>query len=195
MSDERKPHPKNASGPFYVEKGCCMMCMAPHSEAPTLMGFDDSDGHCYVKQQPQTEEEFYLAIRAVRSSEVQCLRYRGDDPDMQRRLVEIGEADVCDLPFPTTARPTLRHHGTFTTTFANDLWAIAITLRDYILSKNSETETFKVTLPTRKGEVVSFALSWYEDHYYKLMVASGESLTNRWLVYHSPIWQAGSVGV
>ena len=58
MSDERRPHPKNASGPFYVENGCCLRCMAPHGEAPTLMGFNEADGHCFVKRQPQTEESF-----------------------------------------------------------------------------------------------------------------------------------------
>jgi len=195
MSDERKPHPKNAPGPFYVENGCCMTCMAPHVQAPTLMGFDDLDGHCFVKQQPQTDEEIYLAIRAVRSSEVQCLRYRGHDLDIQRRLVEMGAADACDLPLATTSAPILRNHVTFATTFANEAWDVAIALRDYILSQNSEHVRLQVTHPKRKGQVVVFAYSWYEDRYYALSVGKGEPLTSRWLVQHSPIWEVGSVSV
>ena len=66
-----------------------MTCMAPHVEAPNLMGFDDVEGHCFVRQQPKTDDEIYRAIRAVGSSEVQCLRYGGNDPDILN--VELGE--------------------------------------------------------------------------------------------------------
>jgi len=112
MSDAPTPHPKNAPGPFYVVNGCCMTCMAPHVQAPTLMGFDDVEEHCFVKQQPKTDDEIYKAIRAVRSAEVQCLRYKGNDPEIARRLVEIGEADACDVLLTTTSVPFLFNHFT-----------------------------------------------------------------------------------
>lgn len=195
MSDERRPHPKNAPGPFYVVNGCCMMCMAPHEQAPTLMGFDDLDGHCFVKQQPQTDEEIYLAIRAVRSSEVQCLHYGGDDPNILLRLVEIGEADACDLRLPTTSVPILRNHVTFAASFADEVWDVAIAFKDYILSLNSERVRFQVTHLKRIDRAVEFAYSWYEDHLYTLSFEVGEPLTDRWLVHHSPVWDVGSVGV
>lgn len=195
MSRERRPHPKNAPGPFYVENGCCITCMAPHVEAPILMGFDNLDRHCFVQQQPQTDEEIYRAIRAVRSAEVQCIRYRGHDPDILRRLVEIGEGDACDHPLPTSATPILRNHVTFATTFAHEAWHVATALSDYILSQNSEYDRFKVTDPKHKGKVVTFAYCWFEDHYYTLNVERGEPLTSRWLVHHSPVWELGSVGV
>ena len=60
---------------------------------------------------------------------------------------------------------------------------------------NSKTERFKVTHPTRERKAVSFAFSWYENRYYTLSVAPGESSTDRWLINHSPIWEVGSVGV
>jgi hypothetical protein len=193
MSDQRTPHPKNAPGPFYVVDGCCITCMAPHAEAPTLMGFDDTEGHCFVKQQPQSDEEIYMAIRAVRSSEVQCLRYRGHDPVILRRLAEIGEANACDSP-PATSAPILRNRVTFATSFAHDAWDVTIALRDYILSQKSEHVTFRVTSPTRKGKKVVFAYSWYED-YYELTVGPANVSNDRWLVHHSPIWETGSVAV
>ena len=194
MTRERIPHAKNAPGPFYVENGCCMMCMVPHVEAPTLMGFDDRDEHCFIRQQPQTDEEIYRAIRAVSSSEVQCLRYRGQDPDILRRLVEIGERDACDHPTPTST-PILRNHVTFAATFADEAWPVAAALREYILNQNSEYEKFQVTPPKHNGKVVTFAYSWFEDHYYAVNVEREEPLTGRWLVHHSPIWKAGSVAV
>jgi hypothetical protein len=159
------------------------------------MGFDDVERHCFVKQQPQTEDEIYRAIRALASSEVQCLRYKGNDPEILRRLVEIGESDVCDLPVPATSVPLLRNYLTFETTFASQAWDVAIALRDQILSQSSEYTEFKVTPPQHKGQKVVFDFSWYEDNYHTLTFASGESSTKRWLVHHSRLWKVGSVGL
>ena len=35
---EHKPHPANVPGDFYVEDGCCTMCLVPFTEAPELFG-------------------------------------------------------------------------------------------------------------------------------------------------------------
>ena len=169
--------------------------MAPHAQAPTLMGFDELDEHCFVQKQPQTDEEIYRAIRAVRSAEVKCLRYKGHDPDILRRLDEIGEVEACDYPLPTTSGPILRDHVTFASTFADEPWHVATALREYILSLNSEYVKYEVTHLERDGNAVAFAYSWFEDHYYTINVERGERLTSRWLVHHSPIWEVGSVGV
>ena len=190
-----KPHPKNAPGPFYVVDGCCIFCMAPHAQAPSLMGFDDAEQHCFVKQQPQTEDEIYRAIRAVTFAEVRCLRYKGNDPEIMRRLVEIGSSDVCDLPTPATSVQLLRNYVTFETTFASDAWDVAIAFKDKILSESSENRELKVTPPERKGKKVVFDYSWYENNYHTLTVESGEPSTNRWLVHHSRIGEVWSVGL
>jgi len=195
MSDERRPHPKNAPGPFYVANGCCMQCMAPHAVAPSLMGFDDPDRHCFVKQQPQTDEDVYQAIRAVRSSEMQCLRYSGNDPDILRRLVEIGEAEACDNPSPTTSEPILRNHVTFVSILPHEVLDVALAFRYYILDQNSKFERYEVTQPKHEGNGVTFAFSWYEGRYYTISVERREPATSRWLVKHSPIWEVGSVAV
>lgn len=191
MSDERKPHPKNAPGPFYIVDGCCVTCMAPHVQAPTLMGFDEVEGHCFVKQQPQTDDEIYRAIRAVAYSEFQCLRYGGNNADILRRLVEIGEAEACDVSLLATSTPILRNHVTFAAPFADDPWEVGLALRHFILSQNSEDE---VTPAERAGNVVTFAWSWYEDHYHTLNVGRGEN-RDRFLVHHSPVWEPGSVSL
>jgi ferredoxin len=73
--------PLNAEGDFYVVKDTCITCMAPHHEAPELMGLGDETG-CYFRRQPQTEEEVGHAVEAVRVSCVEALRYSGDDPEI-----------------------------------------------------------------------------------------------------------------
>src|SRR6266480_3008020 len=83
VEHEHKPHPKNTPGPFYVVDGCCTACDVPVSEAPDLFTYDESN-HCYVKRQPRTEEEFDRAFRAAWAAELQCVRYRGDDPAVLR---------------------------------------------------------------------------------------------------------------
>lgn len=64
------PHPKNAPGPFYVVDGCCVTCLAPHAQAPEMMGFDEAEGHCFVARQPVTDDEVYRAVRAVWASDI-----------------------------------------------------------------------------------------------------------------------------
>src|SRR5687767_2663229 len=98
MPPQRKRHPLNAVGPFYVENGCCTACMAPHMQAPDMMGFDDTVGHCFIKQQPSNDESVYGAIRALWSTETACIRYAGDDPEILRRLAEVGASFLCDAP-------------------------------------------------------------------------------------------------
>src|SRR5438045_3453432 len=89
MSDARPIHPKNTAGPFYVLNGCCTACGVPTSLAPELFDFDSAD-HCYVKQQPCSDTEMEKALRVLRAQELDCVRYRGKDQAILRRLAEAG---------------------------------------------------------------------------------------------------------
>ena len=71
----RRVHPKNVSGDFYVEDGCCTMCGVPLNEAPDH--FADDDQHCYVKRQPANVDEVRKMISAMHLSEFDCIRYKG----------------------------------------------------------------------------------------------------------------------
>src|SRR5260370_561180 len=97
---EHKPHPANVSGDYYVEDGCCSMCVVPLSEAPELFGVyqNPTKGylHCYVKRQPETASEQEQMFRVIRCAEFHCIRYRGSDKTTQLRLVEAGEGPICD---------------------------------------------------------------------------------------------------
>src|ERR1044072_5075895 len=195
MSDEYAPHPKNAPGPFYVVNGCCTACMVPHEVAPTLIGYDEAESHCYFSRQPSGEEEIYSAVRAVWSSELQCLRYGGRDPEVLRRLAEIGSADACDPPPPRGADLALRNHVTFTATFAAQPRDIAAALRAHILRLSSEYVQYRVTPLETEGEGVRFTYSWYQEDYHPVWVGSAEGEGGRWLIRHSPILGAGVVGI
>jgi hypothetical protein len=120
---DRTPHARNVPGPFYILDRCCTACMVLHSVAPAMTGFDEQEGHCFVRKQPATAGEFYQAIEAVWVGELGCLRYGGDDPEIVRRLVELGEGSACDRPELTDAIPILRNHVTFQS-------ATAVTHRD-----------------------------------------------------------------
>lgn len=94
---EKPRHPMNASGPFYVENGICLMCGVLDIVAPDLIGYMDEEySHCYFKKQPKTPEELERAIKAIDYSEVQGLRYAGNDPDILNKLIERGCKDCCD---------------------------------------------------------------------------------------------------
>src|SRR5215203_5773247 len=96
MSDKPKPYPKNIEGDFYVEDGCCTACMVPEEYAPDLMGFDESNFHCFIAKQPTNENEVYQAIKMAWASELECIRYSGKNPQILRRLAEAGVPDCCD---------------------------------------------------------------------------------------------------
>lgn len=96
---EHTPHPANVPGDFYVEEGCCTMCLVPFAEAPELFGeVQDPKGypHCFVKRQPETPAELTRMLRTIRCAELMCIRYRGTERRIQLELVEADFGEVCD---------------------------------------------------------------------------------------------------
>jgi ferredoxin len=96
--DEWEPTPANAPGDFYVAKDMCIACRAPEAEAPDLMGFDDSNESCFFRRQPTTADELEHAVRAVWVSCCGAVRYRGSSPEIQSKLIELGELESVDVP-------------------------------------------------------------------------------------------------
>ena len=105
----RQRVPENAPGDFYVEADTCLRCCLPHDKAPELMDDCKIDfRECYFCRQPQTPDEVEHAIRAIWVSELNCLRYGGDDQAIIRRLHELGCDGCCDQPLhgePAVCRP------------------------------------------------------------------------------------------
>lgn len=141
MSNLIKPHPRNAAGPFYVEHGCCTACDVPMVEAPELFEYD-AENHCFVSQQPQTNEEVTRAIGAAWCAELQCIRYRGDDPEILRRFAELDLRLLCDVEPPAHIVPLIRNHATFTA-IADSAAQIAESFRRHLTSKVDGLREFK----------------------------------------------------
>ena len=109
------PHPANAPGDFYVEDGCCITCGVPLEEAPDVFVWagEPEESHCVVANQPKTGSAVDRTLNAMWSGEIQCIRYRGADSDIVRRIVEMGHADLCDQSISTGATPLVRSHVRF----------------------------------------------------------------------------------
>lgn len=108
------PHPKNAPGDFYVEDGCCTLCGIPESKAPNLFSSQAEESvHCYVSRQPQFASELNQMLDVMWSQEFTCIRYRGLDREIHRRLISTGNAVLCDnLPFWARVREWLHRRTT-----------------------------------------------------------------------------------
>jgi hypothetical protein len=104
--------PEGAPKQFYVEPDCCLLCGVPESIAPEL--FATGENHCALKRQPTTDIEVDKVIRAMWSSEVDCIRYSGTDETILRRLGQAGMSDQADDPRAASAVPLTRDRVTFT---------------------------------------------------------------------------------
>jgi hypothetical protein len=186
MSDKHKSYPRNVEGDFYVEDGCCMTCMVPEVYAPTLMGFDESNTHCFVAKQPTNENEVYQAIKATWAAEVQCIRYGGDNPQILRRIAEAGVVDSCDQKhLIQEIKPLLRNHTTFEYPEIQSELEIANQFREFILSQSTEYLHYKVSKIISDKLRAAFSFSWYEENYYSVWFSRFES-TKTWHIFHSP---------
>lgn len=112
MAEMRDPHPRNATGPFYVVNGECISCGAPESEAGGLMSHDDA-GHCFFERQPVTEDETNAAIRGVWASCCGAVRYGGDDLQILVRLAELDLSSQCDRQLRESQPKTVRNRARF----------------------------------------------------------------------------------
>jgi ferredoxin len=206
MENTNRPHSKNAPGPFYVVDGCCTACGVPVSVAPDLFVYDESD-HCYVKRQPRTEEEFDRAFRAIWGAELQCIRYRGDDPAVLRRFAELGEPHLCDVPPSPAIRPVVRDHVTFDTAspdyFVLSAVDLAEAFRGHLFRLDKQRERlgldtrFRYRFMPLSGDATTAVLtySWFENDYHSVEFHVIGEPGRRWLVSHFSAARTGGRGV
>jgi hypothetical protein len=184
VSDEGLIHPKNAAGPFYVLNGCCTACGVPTSIAPELFEFDSTD-HCYVKRQPSSNAEMEKALHVLRGQELGCVRYRGTDEAILRRLAEAGEADQCDHP-PAGVDVVLRNVVTFVISDPHHASCDASRLFEdfsqYLKGRYPHLEIRTKPIELQEGEA-SFALAWFEDHFHPIAIRPVDKV-GRWLILH-----------
>lgn len=116
----RIPVPENVPGDFYVEDNCCLRCEVPMGEASEHFAF--SEQSCYVCKQPRTPEEIERMTNAMQVQELECIRYKGNQREVQIKLVAMGAGACCDdlpvdLAFPRAkaSAPARKH-------WASTLW-------------------------------------------------------------------------
>jgi hypothetical protein len=200
MTHERSAHPDNAPGPFYVEYGCCTSCDLPRMVAPDHFAYD-GNSHCFVARQPQTSAELSKVVRAVWGAEAECIRYRGNDPGLLRRLAEIGLPHCCDVAPPGGIQPQIRNYVSFVDTGeANLQLAVAIgeSLRSYL---QCEREAFGDRFAARfrnikeSPQATSFEYAWYEQDFHSIEVRRVNWTQARWLVRHGIVEPSRFVGL
>ncbi len=179
-----KPHKDNVPGPFYVTDGCCTSCDVPFVEAPGMFAYDDQS-HCFVKRQPKSPDDLTRMLRAVHGSEVECIRYRGREKDVLRRMAEGGMGNLSDTAVPNI-KPISRDHVTFDSVISKDKLLLDMDLatefRRYLRGQESEYVKHKFTPNRSDGEKTSFSYSWYEDNFHPVEFSFIGESERRWLV-------------
>lgn len=129
-----KPHPENTPGDFYVEDGCCIACGVPEDAAPETFGWASDGHHCVVKRQPVSARDIDRMLVAICSAEADCIRYRGTDDEIARRIAESGHADLLDRP-AQRVRPKLRSQVRFSARAGDTPALLADRLRAWLTSE------------------------------------------------------------
>lgn len=171
-----RAHPENAQGPFYVEDGCCLACGVPENVAPDIFGWASDGGHCVVKRQPLERGEIDRTLVALCSAEVDCIRYRGDDPALARRIAEAGHALSCDA-VPAGAGTRLRTRVAFTARPGDDPRALAARLRASLTESGGPWTKVK---PARLWSRDLVVYAWdrgimWRAYYNKVRFAAGDA--------------------
>ena len=198
MSETIRPHPMNVPGPFYVVDGCCTACNVPFAEAPGLFAYDGKN-HCYVKSQPSTKEELNGMLRAAWAAELQCIRYRGQDSAVLRRLGELGESALCDVPPSVSVPLVFRNHVTFdrAVSQADSIGPrdLAAAFEEYLRSLNRPWLSYEFTQIVSEADIAVYSYSWYRSNYHSIEFRTINLPECRWLIRHSPSEKVGSRAV
>ena len=165
-------HPLNVPGPFYVENGCCIACGVPETIAPEIFDWAPDESHCFVACQPRTQREVDRTLEAIWSSEVDCIRYRGRDPRILRRIAEFGSGDCCDEPVGKVPL-VIRDLVSFRSARPDDSpEALAERLRAHVRAKNSEWLHYEVRPPrfwNRHAAIFSWKFTGLRRQTYKVV--------------------------
>ncbi len=83
-----------AKDEIYVQNDCCTGCGVPYQLAPEL--FVNGEHGCSLQRQPATSTELRQALRVLRTQDLGCVRYRGQNPRVLAVLSQIGCRVHCD---------------------------------------------------------------------------------------------------
>lgn len=152
-----------------------------------MFAYDDQN-HCYVKRQPQSPDDLNRMLRAVHRSEVKCIRYRGVDKDVLRRMAEGDMGDLSDTAVPSI-KPVSRDHVTFDAVDPDDKLLLDIDLanefRRYLRAQENDYVKYRFTPNLSDGEKTFFSFTWYEDNFHRVEFSFIGETKRRWLIVSS----------
>jgi len=152
-------------GDFYVEPDCCLLCGVPEDVAPEV--FRTGDDRCSIIRQPCSRDQIDRTIRAMWSSEVDCVRYRGRDPAMLERLARAGMAGQADHGNTSVSPIRLRDQVNFEMpqgATSMDARQVAEAFREDMRANG------KKVLPALFGRRCVW-LSWYQNRFHLVRFA------------------------
>jgi hypothetical protein len=152
-------------GDFYVEPDCCLLCGVPEDIAPEI--FHTGEHHCFMVRQPCSRNEIDRTIRAMWSSEVDCVRYGGRDATMLERLARAGMTGQADHGNATSVPVRLRDQAVFEMpdgTRLTDADQVAAAFRDDMRAKGNKV------LPALLGKR-SVWVSWFRNRFHLVRFA------------------------
>ncbi len=149
-----------------------------------MFAYDDQN-HCYVKRQPETPEDLDRMLRAVHGSEVECIRYRGAEKDVLRRMAEGNLRHLSDAAVPNI-EPVSRDHVTFDAVDPKDKLLLDMDLanefRRHLGEQENEYRKHRCTPNFSDGEKTSFSYAWYEDNFHPVEFSFLGDSERRWLI-------------
>lgn len=150
-------------GDFYVEPDCCLLCGVPEDIAPEV--FQTGEDYCFVRRQPNSQDEVDRTIRAMWASEVDCIRYRGHDAALLERLAKAGMTNQADHPHLPDMPSAPRDRVSFSMPAGINPPAsasqIADDLRRYLRASG------KKVLPRMLGRRIVW-VSWFRNRFHRV---------------------------
>ncbi|MBT6493276.1 MAG: ferredoxin [Planctomycetaceae bacterium] len=166
-------------------------------EAPHHFAYD-GDNHCYVCRQPQSGAETTDMIGTAWMAEFECIRYRGNDPDVLRRLAELDLRRICDIEPPSQIIPVIRNHVRITiigTPATDSSQQLAKEFINHLASQNNEWRQFKTKTIRSSANASSLEFAWYEDHFHPILFASIPDSASEWHIEYPLKNDLGDRGV
>ena len=165
-----------------------MCCDVPLLEAPAHFTYD-SDNHCFVTRQPETPDEMTRVLRAALNAETSCIRYRGTDQRMIRRLAECGLTELSDVRPAEVIDPVYRNHVSFSINHEvrpeESPSGILARYREHLTETKGAWRNFEFTPIVETSKKASFSYSWSQRNFHEIEVLSIGEDGRSWLLRHS----------